>query len=101
MEDNRITLSQATELDIRGKVYKIYPISISDFVSLEKSISKLESEKHISEVGKLVTDIAYQILKKSNDIKKEEVADVVTMEAFQYIVQAAMGTAKNVNIMGK
>ena len=101
MADNRIVLSQPTEIDIRGKVYTIYPISISEFVSLEKSIAKLESEKNIAEVGKLVTDIAHQILKKSNEVTKEEVSTVVTIEAFQYIVKAALGTSVSLGLAGK
>lgn len=96
MAENRVVLSQPIELDIRGTVYTVYPISIADFVGLEKSLSKLETEKNIGKIGELVTDIAYTILDKSgNKVSKDDVAKVVTIEAFQHIVKAALGTTIN------
>jgi hypothetical protein len=96
----KVVLSQPTELEVRGKTYTVYPISIASFVELDKYISKLEKEKNIAELGKLATEIAYTILNESgNEITKEDVAKSITMEALQHIIQAAIG--KTVSIAGK
>ncbi len=96
-DEKKIILSEPTQLVIRGKEFTVYPISIATFIALDKYITKLEKEKSIAIIGGYATEIVYAILVESgNKITKEDVAKTMTMEAFQHIVQAAMGKIVNI-----
>ena len=88
----KIVLSESVELEVRGKVLKVLPLSIGKMLEISPKMAKAEKITDIAKQAEIFLAVAYDILKYSgNDVKKEELKDILTLEAVIKITQIAMG----------
>ena len=94
----KTVLSNCHEFELRGGVtLKVYSASLETLALLDPKIKKLESvseKTSLKEQVEVFVDVVYELIKEDNDIKKEDLKKVLTIEACTSIINKAMGSLR-------
>ena len=88
---SRVKLSEPTEFEIRNTVLKVYPISLEKVIEINPKVEALSKTPDIEKQANLIVELVYEIIKDDNDISKEDLKKVLTIEAGVKILKKAMG----------
>lgn len=95
MSNEKEVLSGAKEFELRGNVtIKVYPASFETITSVApkvREIEKLDKGGDIEKQVNLMCDVIYDLIKEDNEIKKEQLRKILTLEAAVKIMQKAVG----------
>jgi hypothetical protein len=96
MSNEKVNLSQATEFELRGQVtIKVYPASLETYILLAPKLKEMDKMKDkngdIEKQAEIFAEIVYALIKDDNQIKKEDLKKVLTLEACVRIMQKALG----------
>lgn len=91
-EMKKISLSQGTEVEIRGLTVKVYAPTFEKFVALQEQLAKFEKVTDVREQMEAAVEILYSLLNPYNPtLSKEDIKAKFTMEAFTHIITLAFG----------
>jgi len=90
----KIVLSQPKEFQIGNTVLRVVPLSLEKIIKLAPKIEQAEKIKGMEKQAEAFLDIVYEIVKDYNDIKREELKKILTLEATFRIVQEAIGASR-------
>jgi radical SAM superfamily enzyme YgiQ (UPF0313 family) len=97
----KIILSKPTEYEVRGGVtIKVYPASLETLSQLDpklKDLEKVMDESNLAAQINIFIDVVYELVREDNDIKKEDLKKVLTVEAALKIIQSAVGTLNSLS----
>ena len=100
MDVEKVSLSQATIFELRGNVsLRVYSASLEMYTLVMPRIKSMESKDAQTDIGeqvKLFVDIIYDLVKEDNDITKDILLKVLTLEACIKIMQKALGGFGNI-----
>jgi hypothetical protein len=88
---SKVKLSEPTEFEIRNTVLKVYPISLEKIIEINPKVEALSKTPDIEKQANLIVELVYEIIKADNEISKEELKKVLTVEAGVKILKRAMG----------
>ncbi len=98
----KIVLSKVTEYELKGGVcIKVYPASLETLALMApklKELDKLEQKADLSKQIDAFVDVVYDFIKEDNDVKKDGLKKVLTIEACIKIIQTAMGSTNNLGL---
>lgn len=95
---NKIVLSKPTEFVLRGGVtLKVFPASLETISQLEPKLKQLDEAdedtgKNLKDQVAIFTEVVHGLVKDDNDIQKDALKKVLTVEACTKIIQIAMGS---------
>jgi len=85
----KINLSPTTELEIGSFILKVKPLSIKKIVEISPKLTSLEKITDLKKQAEAMIEICYEILKDLNGVTKEQLYDILTLEACVKIIQIA------------
>ena len=92
----KVVLSNCFEFQLRNNVViKVYPASLEVFSLLAPKLKEMDNPKLKSDMAKqseVLVDVVYELIKDDNDIKKESLKKILTLEACVKIMQKALGS---------
>lgn len=95
----KISLSKATEFELKGNVtIKVFPASLETYSQLAPKLRELDAvgKETIENQVALFVEIVYALVKDDNEVNKDQLKKVLTIEACTKIIQTAMGAFSGV-----
>lgn len=96
MSTEKVNLSQASLFELRGNVtLKVYPASLETLITINPQLAelgKVEQGGDLKAQAEALVSLVYALIKEDNDITKEQLMKVLTLESGVRIMHKAMGT---------
>jgi len=85
----KIKLSPTIELEIGNTIIKVKPLSIKRVIELSPKLQELEKISDLKKQGIALIDFCYEIIKDLNELTKEQLSEILTLEGAVKILQIA------------
>jgi 3-hydroxyacyl-CoA dehydrogenase len=88
-----VILSESTTFELRGgRNIKVYPASLETLALISPKLSALDKISEDTDMATQIEtfiDIVFELIKEDNDVKKEELKKILTINACTKIIQTA------------